>query len=43
MEAQTFSDREGELETKALVDKLPFILLSVESEALVDTVVVTLA
>ena len=33
----------GEVETKALVDKLPYILTSVESESLVDTVVVKLA
>ena len=31
------------METKALVDKLPYILTSEGSEALVDTVVVTLA
>ena len=43
MVAQTNSDTGGEVETKALVDKLPCILTSVESEALVDTVVVTLA
>ena len=43
MEAQTISDTEIEVETKALVDKLPYIITSVLSEALVDTVVVTLA
>ena len=43
MQAQTISDTEVEVETKALVDKLPYILTSVGSEALVDTVVVTLA
>ena len=31
------------METKALVAKLPYILTSLEFEALVDTVVVTLA
>ena len=43
MVAQTNNDTGGEVKTKALVDKLPYILTSVESEALVDTVVVTLA
>ena len=43
MQAQTISDTEVEVETKALVDKLPYILTSEGSEALVDTVVVTLA
>ena len=43
MQAQTISDTEGEVKTKALVDKLPYILTLVRSEALVDTVVVTLA
>ena len=43
MQAQTISDTEDEVETKAPVDKLPYILTSVGSEALVDTVVVTLA
>ena len=43
MQAQTISDTEDEVETKALVDELPYILTSVRSEALVDTVVVTLA
>ena len=43
MQAQTISDTQGEVKTKALVDKLPYILTSVWSEALVDTVVVTLA
>ena len=43
MEAQTNIDTGGEVETKVLVDKLPYILFSVDSEALVDTVVVTLA
>ena len=43
MQAQTISDTEDEVQTKALVDKLPYILTSVRSEALVDTVVVTLA
>ena len=43
MDAQTISDTEGEVETKALVDKLPYILTSVRWEALVHTVVVTLA
>ena len=37
------SDTEGEAETKALVDKLLYILTSVGCKALVDTVVVTLA
>ena len=31
------------METKAVVTKLPYILTSVVSEALVDTIVVTLA
>ena len=39
----TISDTEGEVQTKALVDKLPYILTSVGSKALVDTVVFTLA
>ena len=43
MKAQTISDTEVEVETKALVDMLPYMLTSVGSEALVDTVVVTLA
>ena len=43
MQAQTISKTEGEVETKAVLDKLPYILTSVGSEALVDTVVVTLA
>ena len=43
MEAQKTSDTDGEVGTKTLVDKLPYILTSVASEALVDTVVVTLA
>ena len=43
MQTQTISKTDGEIETKAEVDKLPYILTSVVSEALVDTVVVTLA
>ena len=43
MDAHTISDTDVEVETKALLDKLPYILTSVESEALVDTMVVTLA
>ena len=43
MEVQKTSDIEGEVKSKALVDKLPYILTSVGSEAQVDTVVVTLA
>ena len=43
MEAQTISDTEGEVESKALVDVVPYNLTPVRSEALVDTVVVTLA
>ena len=43
MEAQKTTDTEGEVETKALVDKLPYMLTSVGCKALVDTVVVTLA
>ena len=43
MQAQTISDTEDEVETKALVDKLPYILTLLGLEALVDTVVVTLA
>ena len=39
----TITKTESEVQTKALVDKLPYILTSVGSEALVDTVVVTLA
>ena len=39
----TISDTEGEVETKALVDKLPYMLTLVGSEALFDKVVVTLA
>ena len=43
MEAQTISDTEGEVESKKLFDKLPYILTLVRSEALVHTAVVTLA
>ena len=43
MQAQTISKTQGEVETKALVDKLPYLLTSVVSEALVDTFIVTLA
>ena len=43
MEVQKTSDIEGEVKSKALVDKLPYILTLVGSEAQVDTVVVTLA
>ena len=43
MQAQKTSDTEGQVETKALVDKLPHMLTSKRSEALLDTVVVTLA
>ena len=43
VEAQKTSDTDGEVETKALVDKLPYILTSVGFKALVDRVVVTLA
>ena len=43
MQAQTISKTEGEVKTKAVLDKLPYILTSVGSKALVDTVVVTLA
>ena len=43
IKAQTISKTEGEVETKALVDKLPYMLTLVVSEALVDTIVVTLA
>ena len=43
MQAQTISDTEGELETQVLVDKVPYMLTSVGSNALVDTVVVTVA
>ena len=43
MEAQKTSATEGAVKTKALVDKLPYMLTSVGPEALVDTVVVTLA
>ena len=39
----TITETEGEVQIKALVDKLPYMLTSVGSEALVDTVVVTLA
>ena len=42
MQAQTISKTDNEMETKAVVAKLPYILTSVVSEALVDTVVVTL-
>ena len=42
MQAQKTSDTEGEVETKALVDKLPYMLTSKGSEALLDTAVVTL-
>ena len=42
MEAQTISDTEGEVETKTLVDKLAYILTSVSSQQLANTVVVTL-
>ena len=43
MEAQTISDTEGKVETKALLNKLPYNLTLVGWKALVDTVVVTLA
>ena len=43
MEVQKTSDIEGEVKSKTLVAKLPYILTSVGSEAQVDTVVVTLA
>ena len=43
MKAQKISDTEGEAETKALVDRLPYFLTTVRSKALVKTVVVTLA
>ena len=43
MDAHTISDTEVEVKTKALLDKLPYILTSVKSKALVDTMVVTLA
>ena len=43
MAAQTINDTEVEVKTKALFDKLPYILTLVRSEALVNTVVVTLA
>ena len=43
MEVQKTSDIEGEVKSKALVDKLPYILTLVGSEAQVDTVAVTLA
>ena len=43
MQDQTISDTVGKVETKALLYKLPYILTSVKSEALVDTVVVKLA
>ena len=43
MEVQKTSEIEGEVGTKALLDKLPYMLTSVGSQALVDTVVVTLA
>ena len=43
MQDHTISDTVGEVETKALVYQLPYILTSVKSEALVDTVVVKLA
>ena len=43
MEVQKTSDIEGEVKSKALVDKLPYILTLVGSEAQVYTVVVTLA
>ena len=43
MEAVKIRDTEGKVETKALVDKLPYILTFVESQELVDAVVVSLA
>ena len=43
MEVQKTSDIEGDVKSKALVDKLLYILTLVGSEAQVDTVVVTLA
>ena len=43
MQAQTIRYTEGEVKTKALVDKLAYILTSVGSEQLANTVVVTLA
>ena len=43
MEVQKTSDIDGEVKSKALVAKLPYILTLVGSEAQVDTVVVTLA
>ena len=39
----TITKTEGEVQTKALVEKLPYILTLVRSETLVDTVVITLA
>ena len=43
MEDQTICDTLGKVQTKELVYQLPYILTAVQSEALVDTVVVTLA
>ena len=43
MEVQKTSDIEGDVKSKALVDKLPYIPTLVGSEAQVDTVFVTLA
>ena len=43
MQAQTICKTNGDVETKAVVDKLPYMLTSVVSEALVDSAVVTLA
>ena len=43
MEAQTIGDTHDEMETKALLDTLAYILAYVELEAIVDAVVVKLA
>ena len=42
MEAETITDTQSEVKTKAFLNSLPYILAYVESEALVDTVIVTL-
>lgn len=43
MKAKTIGDTQGEVKTKALLDTLTYMLAEVEADALVETVVVTLA
>ena len=43
MEAKAIGDTHGEVKTKALLDTLAYMLAYVKAEALVDTVIITLA